>query len=90
MCAQNKRKSCQGEWMWCGVRRWLPVMPHGRYHGNSDYKDPKADTLHAGANQLELIVAHLESYSHSNGVTKSGWSSNVTEDLSQLSTQIFY
>jgi hypothetical protein len=28
---------------------FLPVMPHGRYHGNSDYEYSPSDTLHAGA-----------------------------------------
>lgn len=28
---------------------FLPVMPPGRYHGNSDYARSPSDTLHAGA-----------------------------------------
>jgi hypothetical protein len=40
---------------------FLSVMPHGRYHGNSDYEYSLSDTLHAGAYLLQFVVAPLES-----------------------------
>jgi hypothetical protein len=36
---------------------FLPVMQHGRYHGNGDYEHSPSDTLHAGAYLLRFAGA---------------------------------